>query len=253
MSKIAFKPEEATDALKEYTGQIVATDYSEEPFGMKGAPEIKRTGKVLCLQIRTDEYDKPQYEWYRNAVSPLPPQSAFESKEDESRIGTVVCQELYEDFIRWFAGFFDGEGSFCVAVQLLHGKWRILPYVVLSQHTRSLGVLEYIRSWLDGDIRERNRKGRAEAMWRLVGRESLLLLAKVMLPHLQVKKSDCIKFIQFIELLDAGIHGTKEGFLLMMKLRDDINPESYNKKQKRYKSYKWFEMNLKESEVPDIR
>ena len=64
MSKIAFKPEEATDALKEYTGQIVATDYSEEPFGMKGAPEIKRTGKVLCLQIRTDAYDKPQYEWY---------------------------------------------------------------------------------------------------------------------------------------------------------------------------------------------
>ena len=64
MSKIAFKPEEATDALKEFVGQIVGTDYSEEPFGMKGAPGIKRTGKVLCIQIRTDAYEKLQLEWY---------------------------------------------------------------------------------------------------------------------------------------------------------------------------------------------
>jgi hypothetical protein len=64
VSKIAFKPDEATDSLKEYTGQIVATDYSEEPFGMKGAPDIKRTGKVLAIQIKTDAYEKLQYEWY---------------------------------------------------------------------------------------------------------------------------------------------------------------------------------------------
>jgi hypothetical protein len=61
---IAFKPEEATDALKEYTGQIVATDYSEKPFDFKGAPEITRKGKVLGVQIRTAQYEKPQYEWY---------------------------------------------------------------------------------------------------------------------------------------------------------------------------------------------
>jgi hypothetical protein len=64
VSKIAFKPEEATDALKEFTGQIVATDFSEKPFGMEGAPDIKRTGKVLAIQIKTDAYEKLQYEWY---------------------------------------------------------------------------------------------------------------------------------------------------------------------------------------------
>jgi len=64
VSRIAFKPEEATDALKEFTGQIVATDFSEKPFGMEGAPDIKRTGKVLAIQIRTEAYEKPQYEWY---------------------------------------------------------------------------------------------------------------------------------------------------------------------------------------------
>lgn len=64
MSGIAFKPEDFGDALKDYEGQIVSTDYAEEPFGMKGAPEIKRAGKVLCVQIKTEVYEKPQYEWY---------------------------------------------------------------------------------------------------------------------------------------------------------------------------------------------
>jgi hypothetical protein len=64
VSGIAFKPEEATEALKEYVGQIVATDYSEEPFGFKGAPDIKRKGKVLGIKIRTEEYEKEQFEWY---------------------------------------------------------------------------------------------------------------------------------------------------------------------------------------------
>lgn len=64
MSGIAFKPEEARDVLKQYSGQIVAIDYSEKPFGFEGAPEIVRKGKVFGIQIKTAEYEKPQYEWY---------------------------------------------------------------------------------------------------------------------------------------------------------------------------------------------
>lgn len=64
MSEIAFKTEEFGEALKDFVGQIVATDYALEPFEMKGAPEITRKGKVLCIQVRTDVYDKDQYEWY---------------------------------------------------------------------------------------------------------------------------------------------------------------------------------------------
>jgi len=64
MSGIAFKTEEFGDALKDFTGQIVAVDYAEEPFGMKGAPGIRRAGKVLCIRIRTEAYEKEQFEWY---------------------------------------------------------------------------------------------------------------------------------------------------------------------------------------------
>lgn len=64
MSRIAFKQEELKDAKKDFVGQIIATDYAENPFGMVGAAEIKRTGPVLCIQIRTEAYEKDQYEWY---------------------------------------------------------------------------------------------------------------------------------------------------------------------------------------------
>jgi hypothetical protein len=63
-SGIAFKPDEAREALKEYEGQVIETDFSEKPFGFEGAPEIKRQGKVLGLKIQTTVYDKPQFEWY---------------------------------------------------------------------------------------------------------------------------------------------------------------------------------------------
>lgn len=64
MSKIAFTPEEGVEATKEFVGQVIATDYAEEPFGIKGNPAIQRKGKVFAVQIRTDQYEKEQLEWY---------------------------------------------------------------------------------------------------------------------------------------------------------------------------------------------
>ena len=61
---IAFKQEEFGEALKDFIGQIVDTEYSLTPFGFKGAPEIKRAGKVLAIMIRTGTYEKEQFEWY---------------------------------------------------------------------------------------------------------------------------------------------------------------------------------------------
>ena len=61
---IAFSPNEFKESIKEFKGVIVDADYSEEPFGIKGNPEIERKGPQLCLKIQTDEYEKPQYAWY---------------------------------------------------------------------------------------------------------------------------------------------------------------------------------------------
>ncbi|MCD6148437.1 hypothetical protein J7J18_03635 [bacterium] len=63
MSSIAFKPEELKEAKKDFVGQIVAAEYGEAPLGMEGRPDIPRR-KQLAIQIRTDEYEKDQFEWY---------------------------------------------------------------------------------------------------------------------------------------------------------------------------------------------
>lgn len=62
--KVAFSPTEFSEAIKEFRGVIVDVDFSEEPFGIKGAPDIDRKGPQLCLKIQTDQYEKPQYAWY---------------------------------------------------------------------------------------------------------------------------------------------------------------------------------------------
>lgn len=63
MSDVAFRVEELKEVKKAFRGVIVDTDYADEPFGMKGRPDIPRR-KQLCIKIYTPDYTKPQYEWY---------------------------------------------------------------------------------------------------------------------------------------------------------------------------------------------
>lgn len=63
MSEIAFTPDELRDAMKEFRGTIIDTDYGISPFGMVGRADIVAK-KQLCIKIDTDLYDKAQFEWY---------------------------------------------------------------------------------------------------------------------------------------------------------------------------------------------
>jgi len=62
MSEVAFSPDELKDAVKDFVGTIVDADYGIEPLGIKGRADIKRR-EQLCIQIRTDAYEKDQFEW----------------------------------------------------------------------------------------------------------------------------------------------------------------------------------------------
>jgi len=169
MSKIAFKPEEATDALKEFAGQIVGTDYSEEPFGMKGAPDIKRTGKVLCVQIRTDAYEKLQLEWY-------PPSRVKKTKKERGH--------QFEDFVAaYFTGYLeaiiDGEGTITLTTVkdgTSRFPYRFVPLVSVSND--NLELLERLKSWCGGHICERSDK-KEHYRWYMT-REAM----RVILPNL---------------------------------------------------------------------
>jgi hypothetical protein len=123
VSGIAFKPEEATEALKEYVGQIVATDYSEEPFGFKGAPDIKRKGKVLGIKIRTEEYEKEQFELEPDR--PLAFGTTDKMSEDE-----VIWQSYVIGCLEFAI---DGEGSISITRAKRQSKrgYRYVPRVAI--------------------------------------------------------------------------------------------------------------------------
>ena len=60
---IVFTPEEGVDASKDFVGYIVDAEYGLDPLGMVGKVEYEKRAQ-LCIQIRTDEYEKDQYEWF---------------------------------------------------------------------------------------------------------------------------------------------------------------------------------------------
>ena len=110
---IAFKQEEFGEALKDFIGQIVDTEYSLTPFGFKGAPEIKRAGKVLAIMIRTGTYEKEQFEWY-------PPSRVKKTKTGKLVLGYRAWSEDWQVYTLFRIGRPISESKFPVV------KWAYL-------------------------------------------------------------------------------------------------------------------------------
>ncbi len=60
---IVFTPEEAVEATKDFEGYIVDAEYGMNPLGHTGRPDIEQR-EQLCIQIRTETYEKDQLEWF---------------------------------------------------------------------------------------------------------------------------------------------------------------------------------------------
>ena len=60
---IVFAPDEAVEATKDFVGHIVDAEYGLSPLGMSGRGDIEQRPQ-LCIQIRTEAYEKDQYEWF---------------------------------------------------------------------------------------------------------------------------------------------------------------------------------------------
>jgi len=61
--KVAFSTTEGVDATKDFIGVIVDAEYGLDPLGMVGKAEFEKKAQ-LAIQIRTEAYEKDQYEWY---------------------------------------------------------------------------------------------------------------------------------------------------------------------------------------------
>jgi len=63
-SGIAFTPDEAVEATKDFKGFIIDAEFALNPFGIAGSAEITKQLPKLGIKIHTEVYEKDQYEWY---------------------------------------------------------------------------------------------------------------------------------------------------------------------------------------------
>ncbi len=110
----------------------------------------------------------------------------------------------------YVAGFFDGEGS--VVVRFVRdgryrAGYRVSTKVVFVQKER--GVLEEIRETLGMGHLYRRRDG----VWYLeiYRREDLRRFVDLMVGRVVVKRGALERLGRVLELLEAGVHGSREG------------------------------------------
>ena len=63
-----FDVSKAVETTKEFRGVIVRAEYGETVLGFEGKPEFGGR-KQLGIEISTQEYEKPPYEWYATPVT----------------------------------------------------------------------------------------------------------------------------------------------------------------------------------------
>lgn len=203
MSGIAFKPEEATDALREFVGQIIETDYSLEPFGFKGASDIQRKDRVLGVKISTTEYDKAQYELV--SVEPDELKTFGYSPEDDAILQYAIgCLE--------FA--IDGEGSISISKSKpkYRRRHRYIPRVQVCN--TNIAFLEKVQmicdgGWIDGSRRGSEWSKKIEYVY-----EMTRPIMKKWLPQLSlaVKEEQRKLILDFLALVEGrqGSHSEAE-------------------------------------------
>jgi len=118
----------------------------------------------------------------------------------ENRETTYVDKE----FLLWFVGFFDGDGS--VGKVRLKGRDRETYFLSLAQSVKNNGeaVTREIQRHLGGGIYYHEPKAKASSpnwCWRLGRRFQIRDLLNLMIPHLRVKKRQAIKIRDEINTL----------------------------------------------------
>lgn len=106
---------------------------------------------------------------------------------DEANIREIA--RGHDDFLPWFAGFWEGEGS-----------------LAISGHTNHLAIaqknkfpLELIQSKLGGNIYPHNCGSFSAWRWQVSLRKDIIKISRLMLPHLKFKQDMVMEKIKILE------------------------------------------------------
>lgn len=141
-----------------------------------------------------------------------------------------------ESLVWWIVGFTDGEGTFSVSLNRNHttsSGWQIFPEYVVTQGERSLQALEEMQNFFQcGKIYPNHRyDNHHEILYRYCVR-SIKDLKSIIIPFFQkhplktAKRNDFLAFAAIVDLMDQGLHRSKEGFDSIRQLASTMNRRS---------------------------
>ena len=136
-----------------------------------------------------------------------------------------------KDFLPWFTGFWEGEGS--VIAKPYRGKRsrRAVRLVVYQAGERGRRVLEYIRDQFgEGYVRPTTRRlsDPRTNKWHVTSMPKIIPILEKMLPHLRFRREEVERALDFIKKEDseAKLHWWTEPELAFLK-------ENYEKMSRR--------------------
>jgi len=172
-------------------------------------------------------------------------------------------------FLRWLAGFWDGEGTFSIILarqRTANDYLAIKSQAIIGQRGDLSWIIEYIQKQLGfGHIYYSNRDTiKGKVMWQTTRINDAIKIAKLLEPYLILKKDKAGRFIEALELWKNTIHSeeyklrgkggrirTKEDVLKMAEIATTLNEDRPEKRYRNYKRYedwkklinKWYKTN----------
>lgn len=117
--------------------------------------------------------------------------------------------------LKYIAGLFDGEGTFCICVTPHKGTHLGFVAAPVAQITvgHADDILYSLREMFGGLVCLKTKV----PTWRVFRLDDCMKFAKTMYPYLKIRKEHCALFINILSKMNGGIQYTKEGILWIVK------------------------------------
>ncbi|NQT07562.1 hypothetical protein HQ586_00645 [Candidatus Bathyarchaeota archaeon] len=155
----------------------------------------------------------------------------------------------------WLGGFTDGEGTFVVypsSCKTTLIGWAFHAFIGISQvdSEESRVIFNEVKEIFGGQClfgrKRKNPNHSPVNEWRVYGISKCLEVAKRLLPHLKLKHNICLTFISMLEMMKRKEHLVKDGFLKIIKMRDNLN---LKKQSSTHRHYDYFVKYFQENEI----
>ena len=147
-----------------------------------------------------------------NFKKPLP----FMKHEIEN---SSIEKELSTCFLKWFAGFMDGDGNFCV-YEYQGKKSKIFDSWISIFNTFASPII-FVNSVFKGSISQ--YKGNKFPIWKWVcNQKDSDFVCNSLYPHLRIKKEHCLLVSEFLEIKKTKIREQSYSFDQIDRIRDII-------------------------------